>query len=104
MPLWQYVPCPLPVLMSTGPQLHHLRNTIVEHSTDAHNRSYRTLTPRTRILIGAGVMAYAGFGLLVSDKAEQAFGYTASEEDKQRLREAVPRVHLVDREGIGSGK
>lgn len=68
-------------------------------------RSYRALAPRTRILIGVGLMAYAGAGLLVSDKAEQAFGYTPSEEDRRRLREVVPRVHLVDREegGIGGG-
>lgn len=66
-----------------------------------HNRSYRALTPRTRILIGVGIMAYAGFGLIASDKAEQVFGYTPSEEDKARLREAVPRVHLVER---GEGK
>lgn len=55
-------------------------------------------------------MAYASFGLFASDKAEQYFGYTASEEDKARLREAVPRVHMVERstgemvEGSGEGK
>lgn len=43
-------------------------------------------------------MAYAGFGMLVSDKAEQAFGFTPTEEDKKNLREAVPKVHWVDNE------
>lgn len=43
-------------------------------------------------------MAYAGLGLLLSDKAEQTFGFTPTEEDKKNLKEAVPRVHMVDRE------
>ncbi|KAK0289128.1 hypothetical protein LTR35_000504 [Friedmanniomyces endolithicus] len=59
--------------------------------------SYRALSMQTRLLIGAGIMAYAGFGLLVSDKAEEALGLVPTEEDKQRLREAVPRVYAVER-------
>lgn len=47
-------------------------------------------------------MAYAGFGLLVSDRAEQFFGYTPSQEDKERLRSVVPRVQMVERDGGGS--
>lgn len=44
-------------------------------------------------------MAYAGFGLYASDKAEAALGYTPSEEDKRRLREAMPTISAVEREG-----
>lgn len=50
------------------------------------------------MLIGGGVMAYAAFGLWASDKAEQTFGFTPSEQDKQKLQEAVPKIHMVDRE------
>ena len=46
-------------------------------------------------------MAYAGFGLLVSDKAEQVFGYTPTEGDRQRVRDTMPRVQMVEREGVG---
>ena len=62
------------------------------------SRSYRGLTPRTRIFIGAGVMAYAVFGLTLSDKAEEAFGLKATEKDKEDLREAVPKIHMVESE------
>ncbi|TKA67220.1 hypothetical protein B0A55_08779 [Friedmanniomyces simplex] len=61
--------------------------------------SYRALSMRTRLLIGGGIMAYATFGLLVSDKAEEALGLVPTEEDKQRLREAVPKIQTVERSG-----
>lgn len=60
------------------------------------SRSYRNLTPRTRMLLGGGIMAWACVGLFVSDKAEQSFGFVPSEEDKRKLRDAVPRIHIVD--------
>jgi hypothetical protein len=50
------------------------------------------------MLIGGCVMAYAAFGLLLSDRAEAAFGFTPTEEDKKNLRDAVPKIHLVERE------
>lgn len=53
------------------------------------------------MLIGGGVMAYAFFGLFLSDKVESAFGLTPTEEDKKRLREAVPTIHLVERKDGG---
>lgn len=43
-------------------------------------------------------MLYAGFGLFLSDKAEQTFGFTPTEDDKQKLREIVPTVHFVDKD------
>lgn len=53
-------------------------------------------------------MAYAGFGLLASDKAEKVFGYEASEEDRERLRGMVPRVQMVERDAdlgeVGEGR
>ena len=48
------------------------------------------------MLIGGGVMAYALFGLTLSDKAEEAFGYTATEKDKKDLRNAIPKIHVVE--------
>ena len=60
-------------------------------------QSYRALAPRTRVFIGGGIMAYAAFGLLASDQAEQLLGWTATEEDRKRLKEEMPKVHVVDR-------
>ncbi|KAK5167193.1 uncharacterized protein LTR77_007924 [Saxophila tyrrhenica] len=61
-------------------------------------QSYRALTPKTRMLVGGGVMAWAAFGLLLSDRAEAAFGFTPTEQDKRDLRDSMPKIHLVERE------
>ncbi|KAK6440577.1 hypothetical protein LTR95_003203 [Oleoguttula sp. CCFEE 5521] len=61
-------------------------------------QSYRNLSMRTRLIVGCGIMAYAGFGLLASDKAEQVLGYVPTEEDKRRLRESLPKVVTVEKE------
>lgn len=53
---------------------------------------------RTRLLIGGGIMGYAMLGMFLSDKAEQSFGLTPTEQDKQRLKESVPKIHFVERE------
>ncbi|KAH7382640.1 hypothetical protein DE146DRAFT_760475 [Phaeosphaeria sp. MPI-PUGE-AT-0046c] len=58
---------------------------------------YRAITPKTRMMIGAGVMAYAGAGLFLSDKAEEKFGLTPTEQDLKDLREALPKISTVDR-------
>ncbi|EME79072.1 uncharacterized protein MYCFIDRAFT_34725 [Pseudocercospora fijiensis CIRAD86] len=60
--------------------------------------SYRSLSPRTRLIIGGGIIAYATAGLFLSDKAESFFGFTPSEQDKQALKDAVPRVQFVEKE------
>ena len=61
-------------------------------------QSYRSLSTRTRLLIGGGIMAYATLGLFLSDKAEETFGLVPSQEDKQRLQEAIPKIHVVNRD------
>ena len=43
-------------------------------------------------------MGYAFIGMFISDKAEQTFGFVPTEEDQKNLREAVPKIHMVDRE------
>jgi hypothetical protein len=50
------------------------------------------------MLVGGGVMAYAIFGLTLSDKAEEAFGFTPTEKDKKDLREVVPKIHVVEKD------
>jgi hypothetical protein len=62
-----------------------------------HHRWYRAITPKTRVFIGVGVMAYAGMGLFLSDKAEEKFGLTPTEKDMEELREALPKISTVDR-------
>jgi hypothetical protein len=77
-------------------QLHQLKN-IQPIAPMSLWQSYRNLAPRTRLIIGGGIMAYAAFGLLASDQAEKLLGWTATEEDRRRLKEELPKVHVVDR-------
>ncbi|KAF2403435.1 hypothetical protein EJ06DRAFT_527054 [Trichodelitschia bisporula] len=61
---------------------------------------YRGLAPRTRVLLGVGIMAYAGIGLLLSDKAEEKFGMVPSEEDKERLSRVIPKVRVIEHDDV----
>lgn len=63
-----------------------------------HSRKYRSLAPRTRVLIGVGIMGYAGLGLLLSDTAEEKFGLVPTEKDKEELDRIIPKIKLVDRD------
>lgn len=47
--------------------------------------------------IGVGIMAYAGFGLLISDELEQRFGMTPDEQDFEEVRKLVPKISTVER-------
>ncbi|KAF2824413.1 hypothetical protein CC86DRAFT_408491 [Ophiobolus disseminans] len=58
---------------------------------------YKGITPKTRVFIGVGIMAYAGLGLFLSDKAEEKFGLTPTEKDHEELRNALPKITTVER-------
>lgn len=49
------------------------------------------------MIIGVGVMAYAGVGLYISDVAEEKLGYTPTEKDKEQLKEALPKISAVEK-------
>ncbi|TID23747.1 gb [Venturia nashicola] len=59
---------------------------------------YNALPPKTRLVAGIGVMAYAAGALYLSDKAEETFGLKATEEDREKLRKAIPRITTVERD------
>ncbi|KAI1081737.1 hypothetical protein F5B20DRAFT_535132 [Whalleya microplaca] len=67
-------------------------------------QSFRNLSPRTRIGVGLGLLAWGAIGLHLSDRAEERFGLTPSEEDREALKELGPRITVVDRSDSGSGK
>jgi hypothetical protein len=48
-------------------------------------------------MIGAGIMAYAGLGLFLSNKAEEKFGLTPTDKDREELRNAMPKITTVER-------
>ena len=41
-------------------------------------------------------MAWAGLGLVLSDKAEEIFGLKPTEKDKEGLKDLLPKVRRVD--------
>jgi hypothetical protein len=47
-------------------------------------------------MVGGGIIGYACLGLFLSDTAEEKLGFTPSEEDKKRLREALPKIRVVE--------
>ena len=60
-------------------------------------RWYKGIAPKTRIFIGIGIMAYAGAGIFLSDKAEEKFGFVPTEKDKEELQRSIPTITVVDR-------
>ncbi|OCK86042.1 hypothetical protein K432DRAFT_399780 [Lepidopterella palustris CBS 459.81] len=61
-------------------------------------QKYRSLAPRTRVLIGIGIMGYSGLGILLSDKAAEQFGLVPTEKDKEELNSVIPKIIVVDRD------
>ncbi|KAI4609389.1 hypothetical protein J4E81_007605 [Alternaria sp. BMP 2799] len=55
------------------------------------------IPPKTRMIIGVGVMAYAGAGLYISDKAEEKFGLTPTEKDREQLQDVIPKISIIEK-------
>lgn len=60
-------------------------------------RAYTNLAPRTRLGVGVAIIAWGCAGLYLSDKAEEKFGYTPTEEDKSALRDMAPKITTVEK-------
>ncbi|ODA76411.1 hypothetical protein RJ55_08257 [Drechmeria coniospora] len=52
---------------------------------------------QTRLGVGVGLLAWGVLGLHLADRAEEKFGYTPSEQDKEDLRKWAPRVIPVEK-------
>ena len=42
-------------------------------------------------------MVYGYFGIVASDKAEEILGLTPTKEDRERLREVMPKIDFVEK-------
>jgi hypothetical protein len=60
-------------------------------------RWFKGIQPKTRMMIGVGVMAYAGVGLYLSDKIEERLGLTPTEKEREDLRDAIPKITTVEK-------
>lgn len=49
-------------------------------------RAYTNLPPKARLGVGVAILAWGAAGLYLSDRAEERFGYTPTEQDKAELR------------------
>jgi hypothetical protein len=76
-------------LLSPSP-IHHILLTT--------HRSFTNLSPRTRLLLGLGTLAWGTIGLYASDVAEKKFGFEPSEKDRAELKKVVPRITVVEKD------
>lgn len=60
------------------------------------------MSPRTRLGVGLGLLAWGVVGLQLSDRAEEKYGFKASDEEKARLSQLAPRIVTVDRDSSNS--
>lgn len=49
------------------------------------------------MFMGFGIMAWAGFGLLVTNEIEKRFDMTPDEKDYEEVRQLVPKISTVER-------
>ncbi|ROW14637.1 hypothetical protein VPNG_03236 [Cytospora leucostoma] len=61
-------------------------------------QAYQGLSARARLGVGIGFLAWGVAGLYLSDRAEEKFGYTPTEQDKASLEKLKPKIHVVDRD------
>ncbi|KAH9868842.1 hypothetical protein J1614_007917 [Plenodomus biglobosus] len=60
-------------------------------------RWFRGLQPKTRMILGAGIMAYAGAGLYLSDRVEEALRLTSNEKEQEELWNSLPKITVVEK-------
>ncbi|PHH81344.1 hypothetical protein CDD82_991 [Ophiocordyceps australis] len=60
-------------------------------------KSFKKLSPKTRLAVGIGFVSWGLVGLYFSDHAERQLGLEPSEEDKKELRSWAPSLVIVDK-------
>ncbi|KAJ5907484.1 hypothetical protein N7495_000166 [Penicillium taxi] len=61
--------------------------------------AYKSLTPKTRALFGAGVMAWATIGLWTTPQVENALGMQSTKEEQDALdRKLAVRISRIEPE------
>ncbi|KAF3484225.1 uncharacterized protein GIQ15_03549 [Arthroderma uncinatum] len=85
-----------------GPQKKREKLSKLQGDSTEHNgiitRSYRSLSPRTRLVFGLSLMGYAAFGMWASPQLEKSLGMTPSKEEQEELdRKLAINVSTVDK-------
>ncbi|MCJ1393358.1 hypothetical protein MMC18_006231 [Xylographa bjoerkii] len=68
-----------------------------DEATKRLKRSYTALTPRTRLLLGLGIVTWGGLGLLATDQAEKKLNMVPTDKDREKLEELMPRITVVEK-------
>jgi hypothetical protein len=69
----------------------------VQISADS-GRTYRTLSPQGRIMLGCGILAWGAIGLLASNTMGDALGIQTTKQDEEKLNKVLPKIHVVERD------
>ncbi|KAK4126331.1 hypothetical protein N657DRAFT_670389 [Parathielavia appendiculata] len=56
-------------------------------------QAYQNLPPKTKLAVGAGLLAWGVLGLQFSDELESKLGFIPTEADKAELEKLAPRIH-----------
>ncbi|KAK6509873.1 hypothetical protein TWF481_004601 [Arthrobotrys musiformis] len=62
-------------------------------------RWFNGLSKTSRLALGGGLITYGLIGDYLTDSVGDAFGLTPTEQDKQKLRDMVPKISAVDKPG-----
>jgi hypothetical protein len=62
-------------------------------------RSFRSLSPRGRLGVGLGLLAWGTIGLYLSDTTEKKLGLEPTEKDREALERVIPKITTVERNG-----
>ena len=49
------------------------------------------------MLIGVGIMSYAGIAMYLTDRFEEKMNIVPTEKDMEELRESIPKITIVER-------
>lgn len=66
------------------------------HPLKLYNRSYKSLAPKTRALLGVGLMVNAGLALQFSDQVESLLGLQPTSKDHDEVKKLLPTVTMVE--------
>ncbi|KAK0643497.1 hypothetical protein B0T16DRAFT_332226, partial [Cercophora newfieldiana] len=61
-------------------------------------RSYRNLSPRTRIGLGASLVLWGLAGPYLSDMLGDKMGFKPTESDRAALEKLKPKIQVIDRD------
>lgn len=62
------------------------------------SRAFKNLPPKTRMGVGAAIIAWGTIGLYVTDSVEKPLGFEPSEQDRQALDAVIPKISIVERD------